>query len=58
MNNNKNACSWKLIVTVVDFFFILPYKIREYELDKMLGYCNKTISKDLSYSEDKELRCI
>lgn len=45
----------KLIVTVVDFFFILPYKIREYEHDKMLGY--NTIIKDLSYSEDKESRC-
>lgn len=45
----------KLIVTVVDFFFILPYKIREYERDKMLGY--NTIIKDLSYSEDKESRC-
>lgn len=45
----------KIIVTVVDFFFILPYKIREYECDKMLSY--NTIVKDLSYSEDKESRC-
>lgn len=53
--NNKNACSWKSILTVVDFFFILPYKICEYERDKMLGY--NTIIKHLSYSEDKESRC-